>query len=77
MLYQRTYLDLKGKILFQVFNDHHQKGQLNTECFLWVGWCTDVGSGDIGALNLQHQRLNIIIGYSFNVPIANFLVPNL
>ena len=72
-----TYLNFKGKILFQVFNDHHQKGQLNTECFLWISWGANVGGGDIGAFNLQHQRLNIIIGYAFNVPIANFFIPNL
>ena len=70
-------MDFKGKILFQVFNDHHQKGQLDAERFLWIGRCADVRGGDVGAFDLEHQRLDVIVSYAFNVPIAHFLIPDL
>ena len=70
-------MNFKGKILFQVFNDHHQKGQFDAECLLWIGRGADVGGGDVGAFNLEHQRLDVIVSYAFNVPIAHFLIPDL
>lgn len=39
-------------------------------------WAGDVGCRNICTLNLEYERLDVVIGDSLDVAIANLLVPN-
>ncbi len=42
--WKATDLDLKGEVLLQVLDDHHQEGQLDPQSLLGVSWARDVRS---------------------------------
>lgn len=45
-----------------VFDDHHQKWELDAQCFGLVDGTPDEGSCHIGAHDLKDRRLDILIG---------------
>ena len=47
-------LDFECEIFLQVFDDHHQKGQLDAERFLRIGRTCDVRSADVGAYDFEN-----------------------
>ena len=60
-----------------VLDDHDQEGQLDSEGLLCLDRASDEVGRDIGAHDLQHRGLNISIGQSLDVTVADFLFPNL
>lgn len=70
-------LHLEGEVLLQVLDDHDQKGQLDAQRFLRVGGTCDVCGADIGANDLQDQRLDVVVGDTLDVAVAYLLVPDL
>jgi len=70
-------LDLEGEVLLQVLDDHHQERELDTEGLLRVGRAGDEVGGHVGAHDLQDGGLNVVIGQSLDVTIADLLVPDL
>jgi len=70
-------LYFKGEVLLEILYDHHEEGQLDAQSFLWVGWCCDVVGGYIGSHDLNDARLDIGVGHTLDVTIANLLLPNL
>ena len=60
-----------------VFDDHHQEGQLDSQLLFGVGRTRDEVRRDIGAHNLEHRGLDVLISESFDVSVANLLVPDL
>lgn len=47
-------LHLKAEVLLQVFDDHDQERQLDTQSLGRVSWTGDVGGANVAAHNLQH-----------------------
>lgn len=74
---RRTYLHFECEILFQILDDHHQKRQLDAECFLRIRRAGDIGCAHISADDFQHQRLNVLVSDALDVPVANLFVPYL
>lgn len=70
-------LNFEGEVFLQVLDDHDEERQLDTKGLLLVSRAGDVGGAYIGAYNLQHKGLNVVICYPFYVSIANLLVPDL
>lgn len=70
-------MHLEGKVLFEIFDDHNEEGQLDSKSLVWVGRGSDKGSGHVGAHDFQHGALYISVGDALDVPIANAFVPNL
>ena len=60
-----------------IFYNHDKERQLNAKRFLGICWTCDIISRDIAAGNFEHRTVNILIGDTFDVPIAHFLIPNL
>ena len=54
-----------------------QEGQLDSERLLGISRAGDVVGRHVGAHNLEHRRLDVLIGDALDVTIANLLVPNL
>ena len=48
------HLHLEREVLFQILDDHDQKGQLDAERLGGVSWTRDVGCADVCAHNFQH-----------------------
>ncbi len=63
------HLDLKGKVFLHVFDYHHQKGELDAQRALARGG-GDVGAADVGARHLEHERLDIIVCETLDVPVV-------
>ncbi len=70
-------LHLEREVLLQILDDHDEKGQLDAEGLLRVGGARDVGGAHIGADDLEHERLNVVVGDALDVSIAHLLVPDL
>jgi hypothetical protein len=60
-----------------ILDDHHEEGQLDAECLVLVGWARDVVGGHVGAHDLEHARLDVLVCYALDVPVAHLLVPYL
>jgi len=71
------HLNLECKVLLHVLYDHHQKWKLYPQCLGWWHWTRYVRRRHVCAHNLQHWWLNVAVGDSLNVPILDFLIPNL
>jgi hypothetical protein len=70
-------LDLKRKVLFQIFNNHDQERQLDAQSSLLLGWTSNVIGRDIGANDFQDGGLDVVVGDSLDVAVANFFIPDL
>lgn len=70
-------LNFKCEILLHVFNYHDKIRELDSQRFLWVCWASNIGSADIGPNYFQHQRLYVVVCYSFDVTISHLFVPYL
>lgn len=71
------YLNFKCEVFLHVLNNHDEKWKFDSKRLSRVGGTGDVAGADVGADNLQHQRLNIVVCYSLYVAISYFLVPDL
>ena len=60
-----------------VFDDHYQEGQLDSKGLLGVGRTGDEVGGDIGPHDLQHRGLNVLVSESLDMPVPDFLIPDL
>ena len=65
------HLDFEGEVLLQVLDDHHQEGQLDAKRLLRVGRARDVVRGHVGAHDLQHGGLDVLVGDPLDVTIAH------
>lgn len=72
-----TYLHFECKVFLQVLDDHHQEWKFDAERFLRVRRTRDVGGADVGADDLQHQALDVVVGDALNVAVAHLFVPYL
>ncbi len=70
-------LHLEREVLLQVLDDHDEKGQLDAERLLRVGRTRDVRGAHVRADDLEHQRLNVVVGDALDVAVAHLLVPDL
>ena len=64
-------------IVTYVLDDHDQEGQFDGEGLLSLDGASDEVGRDIGAHDLQHRGLNVSIGQSLDVTVADLLFPNL
>ena len=65
------YLNFEGEIFFQVFDDHDEKGQLDTEDLLLFRRTGDPGGADIAAEQFQHQALHVGVRDALHVTIVH------
>ena len=70
-------LHLKGKVLFEVLDDHDEEGQLDAERAIGLCGARYVRRGDVCSNDLQHGRLDVIVCDSLNVAIADLFLPDL
>ena len=70
-------LNLECEVFLHVLDDHDQVGQLDSQGFLGVSRTGDVGGADVGADDLQHEALDVLVCDSLDVSIPHFLVPDL
>eukprot|EP00306_Pavlova_sp_CCMP459_P004377 CAMPEP_0185165888 /NCGR_PEP_ID=MMETSP1139-20130426/11606_1 /TAXON_ID=298111 /ORGANISM="Pavlova sp., Strain CCMP459" /LENGTH=264 /DNA_ID=CAMNT_0027731309 /DNA_START=764 /DNA_END=1556 /DNA_ORIENTATION=- len=68
---------LEREVLLQVFDDHHEEGELDAQGILAVDGAGDEGGGDVCAHDLKHRRANVIVRDALDVPIHHRLVPDL
>ena len=54
-----------------VLDDHDQEGQFDSQGLAFVLGTGDEGSGDVGAHDLQHRRLDVLIRDSLYVPVLD------
>ena len=64
-------------MLTYVLDDHHEERQLDGESLLWVEGAGDEVGAHVGAHDLEHGRGDIRVCDTFDVSVANVLVPNL
>lgn len=70
-------LHLEREILLQIFDDHHEEGQLDAQGLLGIGRTHDVTRRDIRSHYLQHGALDVLVGYPLDVSILHCRIPNL
>jgi len=70
-------LNFECEILLQIFDNHDEKWEFNSQGFVVVHWARDVICAHICPHNFEDTGLDIIIGNALNVAIANFLIPKL
>jgi hypothetical protein len=68
---------LEGEVFLQVLDDHHEEGKFDAEGLRGVHRTRNVVRAHVSSHNLQHARLDVRIGESFNVPIPDVFVPDL
>ena len=66
-----------ARILTYVLDDHDQEGELDGKGLLLLGWAGDVVCGDVGAHDFEDGGLNVGIGQSLDMTVANLLLPDL
>ena len=66
-------LHFEGEVLFEVFDDHDQKRQLDSKRFFLVERSRDVSGTDIVAHDLQHRGLDVIVSDPLDVPVLYIL----
>jgi len=71
------HLHFESEIFFQIFDDHNEKRQFDSERFLRIGGTRQIIRRHVRPHNFEHRRLNVLIGDPFDVPISNFRIPNL
>ena len=71
------YLYLESEVLLQVLDDHDQERQLDPQRLAVVRRAVDVVRAHVGAHDLQHARLDVLVGDALDVAIAHLLVPDL
>lgn len=54
-----------------VLDDHDEEGQLDAECLLGLSGASDVVGGHVGAHDLQHRRLDVLVRDALDVPIPH------
>lgn len=60
-----------------IFDDHDEERQLDAERLLGVRRTRDEVGADIRAHDLQHRRLDVLVGNALDVSIGDLLVPDL
>ena len=70
-------LYLECEILIEILDNHDKEWQLDAQGLLRIGWGNNVACRNICSHNFQHRALNVLVRYSFNVPILHFRIPNL
>ena len=65
------HLHLECEVFFKILYDHDEEGQLDAQGFLRVSWTGDVCGAHIGAHNLQHKRLDVVVCYTLDVTIPD------
>lgn len=72
-----AYLYFKCKVFLHVLYNHDKEWKFDSKRLSRVGGTGDVAGADVGADDLEHQRLNIVVCYALYMTISYFLVPNL
>jgi len=70
-------LHLECEVFLQILNDHDQKRKLDAERAILLRRAGYVVGRNIGTDDFQDGRLDIVVGDSFDMSVANFLVPDL
>ncbi len=70
-------LHLEGEVLLHVLDNHDQVGELDAQGLARVGRAGDVRRAHVGAHHLQNEGLDVGVGYTLDVAVADLLVPNL
>jgi len=65
------------RIFTYVLDDHDEERKLDGKGLLLLGWAGDVVCGNIGAHDFEDGGLNIGIGQSLDMTVANLLLPDL
>lgn len=71
------HLHLKREVLLEVLEYHDQERELDAEGLTGIGWARDESRRNVGAHDLQHGGLDVLVGDSLDVPVSHFLVPYL
>ena len=71
------HLDFKGEILLHILDNHDEVGELDPQRLLGVGRAGDVRRAHVRPHDLEHERLDVGVRDPLDVPIPDFLVPNL
>ena len=70
-------LDLEGEVLLEVLDDHDEEGQLDAKGLVGIGGAGDEAGVDIAADELKDGGLDVLVGQSLDVAVADLLVPDL
>ena len=70
-------LNLEGKVLIHVLEDHHQEGKLDAQGLFGIGWTDNVVRRYIRSHDLHNRALNVRIGNALHVTILHGGVPYL
>lgn len=65
------YLHFECEVLLEVFDDHNEKRQLDAECFFRIGRTCYVRGAHVRAHDLEHQRLDVVVGDTLDVTVSH------
>ena len=54
-----------------VLDDHDQEGQLDAQGLVCVGGAGDEGGGHVGAHDLEHRGLDVLVGQPLDVAVLD------
>ena len=66
------HLNLKAEVLLEVFNDHDQEGQLDTQRLGRVSWTRDVGCAHVAAHDFQNTGLDVTISDTLDMSVTYY-----
>ena len=72
-----VYLNFEGEVFLEIFDNHDKEGELDAQGLLGISWTRDISGRNVGAFDLEHQRLDIVVRDALDMSISHFLVPNL
>lgn len=72
---QNLYLECE--ILIEILDNHYEKWEFDAQCLLGLCGTNDIVCRNIGAHDLEHRALNVLVCNSIDVSILHFGIPNL
>lgn len=71
------HLHLEREVLLEVLQDHHEEGELDAQGLAGVRRARDERGGDVGAHDLEHGGLDVLVRDALDVPVAHLFIPYL
>jgi len=71
------YLHLEREVLFEILDDHHKEGELNSESLVCIRRACDKARVDVATDKLENGALDVLICEPLDVSVTHLLVPNL
>ena len=71
------YLHFESEVLLEVLDDHNEERKLDAEGLVGVSGTGDVVSGNVRAHDLENGGLDVGVGNTLDVAIADALIPDL